>query len=86
MIPVEIGESSLRHQVYDPNQNQHNMCTLLELLTELQEKVQIRNIAIKERAARKYNSNLCPWTFNKGDLVWRMASNARKKDGKFSAN
>ena len=22
----------------------------------------------------------------KGDLVWRMASSARKKDGKFSAN
>jgi len=24
--------------------------------------------------------------FIKGDLVWRMASNARKKDGKFSTN
>jgi len=30
--------------------------------------------------------NLCPRSFTKGDLVWRMANSARKKDGKFSAN
>jgi len=30
--------------------------------------------------------NIHPRSFAKGDLVWRMASRARKKDGKFSAN
>jgi len=60
MIPVKIGEPSLRREVYDPDQNQHNLCTHLDLLTELREKAQIRNIAVKQRAARKYNSNLCP--------------------------
>jgi len=47
IIPVEIGEPSLRRQVYDPNQNQHNLCTHLDLLIELREKAQIQNIAVK---------------------------------------
>jgi len=40
----------------------------------------------QQRATRKYNSKLHPRTFVKGDLVWRMASTARKKDDKFLAN
>jgi len=60
--------------------------THLDLLPELREKAQIRNLAAKQRAAMKYNANLCPRSFIKGDLVWRMASSARKKDDKFSAN
>jgi len=86
MISVEIGEPSLCRQVYDSDQNQQNMCTHLDLLLELRAKAQIRNMAIKQRAARRYNANLCPQSFVKGDLIWRMASSARKKDGKFSAN
>jgi len=62
------------------------MATHLVLLSELREKAQICNLAAKQRAARKYNANLCPRSFAKGDLVWRMSSSARKKDGKFSAN
>jgi len=86
MILVEIREPSLRRQVYNYDKNQQNLCVSLKLLTEFREKVQIRNMAVKQRAVRKYNSKLCPWTFVKGDLVWRMASGARKKDDKFSAN
>jgi len=86
MIPVEIGEHSLRRELYDPTHNHQNMATHLDLLPELREKAQIRNLAAKQRAARKYNANLCPRSFAIGDLVWRMASSARKKDGKFSAN
>jgi len=86
MIPVEIGEPSLRRELYDSAQNHQNMATHLDLLSELREKAQIRNLAAKQRATRKYNANLCPRSFAKGDLVWRMASSARKKNGKFSAN
>jgi len=43
-------------------------------------------MTVKQRATRKYNSKLCPRTFVKGDLVWRMAINTIEKDGKFSAN
>ena len=86
MIPVEIGEPSLHRELYDPDQNHQNMCTHLDLLPELKDKAQICNLVAKQRAARKYNANLCPRLFAKGDQVWRMASSARKKDGKFSAN
>jgi len=86
MIPVEIGKPSLHRELYDPVQNHQNMNTHLDLLPELREKAQIRNLAAKQRAARKYNANLHPRSFAKGDLVWRMASSARKKDVKFSAN
>jgi len=86
VIPVEIGEPSLCRELYDSAQNHQNMATHLDLLPELRQKAQIRNLATKRRAARKYNSNLCPRLFAKGDLVWRMASSARKKDGKFSVN
>jgi len=86
MIPIEIGEPSLRRELYDPTQNHQNMTTHHDLLPELREKAQIRNLAAKQRAARKYNANLCPRSFAKGDLVWRMANSARKKDDKFSAN
>jgi len=86
MIPIEIGEPFLRRELYDLDQNHQNMITHLNLLSELREKAQIRNLAAKQRAARKYNTNLHPRSFAKGDLVWRMASSARKKDGKFSAN
>ena len=86
MIPIEIGEPSLRRELYDPVQNHQHMSTHLDLLPELREKAQICNLAAKKRAARKYNANLCLRSFAKRDLVWRMASSARKKDDKFSAN
>jgi len=62
------------------------MALHLDLLPELREKAQIHNLVAKRRAARRYNANLRPRSFVIRDLVWRMASSARKKDGKFSAN
>jgi len=86
MIPVEIGEPSLHRELYDSAQNHQNMTTHLDLLPKRREKAQIRNLAAKQRAAGKYNANLCPRSFAKVDLVWKMAISGRKKDGKFSAN
>jgi len=86
MIPVEIGEPSLRRELYNPTHNHQNMALHLDLLPELREKAKIHNLAAKRRASRRYNANLRPRSFIIGDLVWRMANSARKKDGKFSAN
>jgi len=60
MIPIEIGEPSLRRELYELTRNHQNMATHLDLLPELREKAQIRNLAAKQRAARTYNANLCP--------------------------
>jgi len=35
---------------------------------------------------RKYNSKVKLRSFHAGDLVWRMRSEARQGEGKFSAN
>jgi len=47
MLPVEIGEPCLRKETYDENMNQHNLCVSLELLVELRDKAQIRNMTAK---------------------------------------
>jgi len=47
MIPVEIGEPSLCRELYDPIQNHQNMSTHIDLLFELRDKAQIRNLASK---------------------------------------
>ena len=60
MIPVKIGEPSLRRELYNPTRNHQNMATHLDLLPKLREKAQIRNLAAKQRATRKYNANLRP--------------------------
>ena len=67
MIPVEIGEPYLRRELYDPTRNHQNMTTHLDLLPELREKAQIRNLVAKQRAAKKYNVNLSPQSFVSGD-------------------
>jgi len=53
MIPVEIGEPSLRRELYDLDQNLQNMCTHLDLLPELRDKAQICNLEATQRVARR---------------------------------
>ena len=86
MIPVEIGEPSLRRQTLDLDLNKESLSVGLDLINELRDKCRIREEACKIRAARRYNSKVKPRLFHKGDLVCRMRSSARKEGGKFSSN
>ncbi|XP_068461695.1 uncharacterized protein [Phaseolus vulgaris] len=86
MIPVEIGEPSLRRQTLDLDLNKESLLVGLDLINELRDKYKIREEACKIRAARRYNSKVKPRSYQKGDLVWRMRSDARKDGGKFSSN
>jgi len=47
MIPIEIYEPSLRRKLYDLDQNCQNICIHLDLLPELRDKAQIRNMVVK---------------------------------------
>jgi len=78
MIPVEIGETSIRQTHFEPIPNEACMNTHLDLLVEWRERAHIQDMATKLRATRKYNSKLDPRSFHKGDLVWRLTSKARK--------
>jgi len=83
MTPVEIGEPLLRRQNYDEDENQESLSTRLDLLIKLREKAQIRDMIAKKKATRNYNFKLQPRNYVRGDLVWRMVSNSRKKRVKY---
>jgi len=72
MLPIEVGEPTIRHEL--DNLKLNNLCLKIELdiLQELCDKAQIREEACKQRASRRYNSNTKPRSFQEGDLVWRM--------------
>jgi len=86
MIPVEIGEPPLRRRLFNTCLNEESMLTSLDLVQELRDQVRIREEASKLRAQRRYNTKVKPRSFHQGDLVWHMASAARKYEGKFSPN
>jgi len=53
MIPVKIGEPSLRRELYGPTHNHQNKATHLDLLPELREKAQICKLAAKKKSCQK---------------------------------
>ena len=72
MIPVEVGEPSIRRQLFDLSLNKESLVVGLNLLNELRDKSKIHETACKLQAARRYNTKVRPRSFHKGDLVWRM--------------
>jgi len=86
MIPVEVAEPTIRRQMFDLTLNEESLAVNLDLVSEFCDKSRIREAACKARASRRYNTKVRPRCFQKGDLVWRMRSDARKNEGKFSSN
>jgi len=88
MLPVEVGETTLRRQMNKLNINEECMKTELDLLEELREKARIREEASKQQTVRRYKSKVKPRAFQPGDLVWHMTGDARKDatEGKFTQN
>ena len=64
MIPVEIGEPSLRCRLFDTRLNEESMLTSLDLVQELRDQVRIREEASKLRAQRRYNTKVKPRSFH----------------------
>jgi len=58
----------------------------LNLISKLSEKARVREEASKMRAERKHNSKMRLRSFHAGDLVWKIRSEARQGEGKFSTN
>jgi len=50
----------------------------LDLIKELRERAKIKEEAVKRRASKRFNAKVKPRSFNEGDLVWRMRTDARK--------
>nr|KYP31526.1 hypothetical protein KK1_048094 [Cajanus cajan] len=86
MIPVEVGETSHRRQVFNSEQNAQEIAADLDLIDELRDEAQIHEEACKLQASRRYNTRVRPRSFRVGDLVWRLLGEARKytSDGKLA--
>jgi len=84
MITVEVGEPSHKRQLFDLSLNQESLSVRLDLLNELRDNSKIHETAYKLQAAKWYNNKVRSRSFQKGDLVWRMLSEVRKTDEKFS--
>ena len=67
MIPVEVGELSPR--VVFRSTNSDSIREEIDLSSEAREMVHIREKALKQRVAKRYNSSIVPWKFEKGDFV-----------------
>jgi len=86
MIPVEVGKPSLRRQLFNLSLNQENHSVGHDLMNKLRDKSKICEIACKLRAARRYNTKVRSRSFKKGNLIWRIQSEARKTNNKVSSN
>ncbi|XP_043694077.1 uncharacterized protein LOC122644755 [Telopea speciosissima] len=69
VIPMEIRETSLRVQLYNPETNGEELRTNLDLLEEFREIAGVKNAAHLQRVARHYNAKVKPRIFHQGDLV-----------------
>jgi len=72
--------------MFDLTLNEESLAVNLDLVSDLRDKSKTRETACKLRASRRYNMKVRPRTFQKGDLVWKMRSDARRNEGKFSSN
>ncbi|XP_047174666.1 uncharacterized protein LOC124842265 [Vigna umbellata] len=66
MLPVELGEPSLRRQVEDLNLNDQEMRIELDSLDERRDRAALRAEACKRMVERKYNSKVRPRSFQGG--------------------
>nr|KYP62241.1 Retrotransposable element Tf2 [Cajanus cajan] len=88
MIPVEVGEPSLRRQQFDEETNKEALNIDLDLIDETRESALVNMEACRTRAARKIRTKVKPRQFRAGDLVWRVTGEARKDktQGKLAPN
>jgi len=78
MLPIKVGEQTIRRRLEDIDINNVNLKTKLDLIEELRDKAYLREMVCKQITARRYNARLRLRSFQKGDLVWRMTGDARK--------
>jgi len=56
MIPVEVGEPTIRKQMFDLTLNEESLAVNLDLVSKLRDKSKIRETACKLQASRRYNT------------------------------
>ncbi|CAJ2644717.1 unnamed protein product [Trifolium pratense] len=85
MIPVEINPPSWRRETITQEENDRALEENLDMIEERRERAHFREFAIKQRAARRYNTRVKQRSFQEGDLVLKRPM-GKDKGGKFAAN
>ncbi|XP_075489543.1 uncharacterized protein LOC142528383 [Primulina tabacum] len=70
VLPVEIGQSSIRIESY-PNHNDQSRAIELDLVEERRDRANIRMEAYRSRVMKSYNKNVRARNFQIGDLVMK---------------
>ncbi|XP_020240077.1 uncharacterized protein LOC109818937 [Cajanus cajan] len=88
MIPVEVGEPSLRRTQFDEDSNRETLNVEMDLVDEAREQALVNMEACRTRLAKKIRTKVKPREFQAGDLVWRVTGEARKDkaQGKLAPN
>ncbi|XP_072084532.1 uncharacterized protein [Arachis hypogaea] len=88
LIPVEVGTTSLRAELYDASKNNNKRLADLDLIDEEREIAIIKQLAMKQFIQKRHNKKVNPRTFEEGELVLRKTEEARKPQihGKLAAN
>jgi len=58
MIPVEVGEPTVRREMFDLTLNEESLSINLDLVNELHDKRKIQERTCKLRATRRYNTKV----------------------------
>ena len=77
VIPVKIGINSLRVSHYDPEQNETNLHTNLDLLGEIREEASVKAAARQRVVAQYFNKQVKVRIFEEGDLVLKNCRASR---------
>lgn len=78
MLPIEVGEISLRRQNFIEAENNEVLQVNLVLIEQVQEDVIIMTKSCKQRMAQCFNSKLTLRQFKEGYFVWRARGEAHK--------
>ncbi|XP_014500153.1 uncharacterized protein LOC106761149 [Vigna radiata var. radiata] len=78
MLPVELGEPSLRRNMEDLQLNDQELRVELDTIDERRDRAVLRAEACRRMVERKYNTKVRPRRFQEGDLVWRKTGEARR--------
>lgn len=88
MIPMEIGEPSLRISMFNVANNSESLAVELDLTEEVRSEPRIQEDACKQRITWKCISKRKKCSFKPNALVWRLQGDAMKDNskGKLSPN
>lgn len=73
VIRVEVRKPNIRTEMFEADVNAADLRVNLDLLEELREMAHFKEVACKQRAARKYNTKAVPRNMKVGDLVLKRA-------------